>query len=113
MSSRPAGDQKGLHRGAIKCKSLVMFYLLTKEQTNTGRLGWSCRHTTLAMPHFRSIALLSFLSCPLPHASKQTGAWEQLTASDAKVLYAVDCNSLHSPALLKEKEKAVFLSSFV
>lgn len=102
-----------MHRAATKCKSLVMFYLLTKEQTNTGRLGWSCGHTALALPHFRSIALLSFLSCPLPHASKETGAWEQLTASDAKAPYAVDCNSLCSPALLKEKEKAVFLSRLV
>lgn len=111
MSSRPAGDQRGLHREATKCKSLVMFCLLTKEQTNPGRLGWSCGHTTLAMPYFRSTALLYFLSCPLPHTSKQIGAWEQLTASNAKALHAMDCNSLCSPALLKEKEKAVFLSS--
>lgn len=113
MSSRPAGDERSLHRGATKCKSLVAFHLLTKEQTNTGRLGWSCGHTVLAMPRISSIALLPFLSCPLPHASKQTGAWEQLTASDAKAPYAVNCNSLCSPALLKEKKEAVFLSSLV
>lgn len=54
-------------------------------------------------------APLPFLSCPLPHANKQAGAGKQLTASDAKV----DCDSLCLPALLKGKEKAMFLSSLV
>lgn len=79
-----------------------MFYLLTKEQTNTSRLGCSCGHTALAVPHFRSITLLSSLKPSATSTQEHGSSWTlRMPSTVCRV-----CNSLCSAVLLTEKEEA-------
>lgn len=85
-----------------------MFYLLTKEQTNTSRLGCSCGHTALAVPHFRSITLLPSLKPSATSTQEHGSSWAlRMPSTVCRV-----CNSLCSAALLTER-RSRFLSSFV
>lgn len=110
MSCRPAGNQRGLRRGVTKCKSLVMFYLLTKEQTNPGRLGCSCRHQHLLclVSEVQHCFLFSPARCHTPVSEQEPGSsWPLLMPRHCSWWPITACACQH---FLKERRS---LSSFM